>query len=74
MWQSSASSSSERSRPSIQAANPHQVDSPYAAMRLFITLILMIVGASGMYVMDPDGSNIQPMINIKSLGTLEWLP
>jgi len=39
------------SSPSSQAAGRHQVDSPYAAMRLFITLILMIVGASGMYVM-----------------------
>ena len=29
----------------------HQVDSRFAALRLFITLILMIVGASGMYVM-----------------------
>lgn len=29
----------------------HRVDSSYAVMRLFITLILMIVGASGMYVM-----------------------
>ena len=38
------------SSSSRQAASLHQVDSSYAAMRLFITLILMIVGASGMYV------------------------
>ncbi|MBB5390156.1 putative MFS family arabinose efflux permease [Herbaspirillum sp. SJZ130] len=38
------------SSPSSQAASRHQIDSPYAAIRLFITLILMIVGASGMYV------------------------
>lgn len=38
------------SSPSSQAAGLHQPDSPYAAMRLFITMILMIVGASGMYV------------------------
>lgn len=30
--------------------DPHQVDSPYAVMRLCITMILMVVGASGMYV------------------------
>ncbi len=32
------------------------------------------IAASGMYVMDPDGTNIKPMVTIKSLGTLEWLP
>ncbi|KAF1048305.1 MAG: putative MFS-type transporter YhjX [Herbaspirillum frisingense] len=39
------------SSPSGHAASLHRVDSSYAVMRLFITLILMIVGASGMYVM-----------------------
>jgi Tol biopolymer transport system component len=32
------------------------------------------LAASGMYVMTPDGTLIKPLVDIKSLGTLEWVP
>ena len=32
------------------------------------------IASSGMYVMDPTGANVKPLIQIKSLGTLEWVP
>lgn len=35
---------------------------------------IAFLAASGMYVMSPDGSLIKPLIQIKSLGTLEWVP
>ncbi|RYY96352.1 MAG: MFS transporter, partial [Comamonadaceae bacterium] len=34
------------------AAHPHQPDSRYAMLRLFITLLIMTVGSSGMYVVS----------------------
>ena len=34
---------------------------------------IAFLAASGMYVMDPTGENVQPLIPIKSLGTLEWV-
>ena len=37
--------------PESAAADRHQVDSSYAVIRLCITMVLMVVGASGMYVM-----------------------
>lgn len=46
---SSPAASSRTSHPAH--VDRHQVDSSYAVMRLCITLVLMIVGASGMYVM-----------------------
>ena len=45
----SPAASSRTSHP--DHVDRHQVDSSYAVMRLCITLVLMIVGASGMYVM-----------------------
>ena len=36
----------------MQAASPSLVDSRYAVMRLMVTLALMTIGASGMYVMS----------------------
>lgn len=38
------------SPPQSPPADRHQIDSPYAVMRLCITMVLMVVGASGMYV------------------------
>jgi len=35
---------------------------------------IAFLSASGMYVMDPVGEDVKPLIDIKSLGTLEWVP
>jgi Tol biopolymer transport system component len=32
------------------------------------------ISASGVYVMDPDGANVTPIVPIDALGTLEWVP
>jgi Tol biopolymer transport system component len=35
---------------------------------------IAFLSASGMYEMDPLGEKVSPLIQIKSLGTLEWVP
>jgi Tol biopolymer transport system component len=32
------------------------------------------ISASGIYVMNPDGSEVTPLLPIDALGTLEWVP
>ncbi|MBI3242772.1 MAG: PD40 domain-containing protein [Chloroflexi bacterium] len=34
---------------------------------------LAFIAASGVYVMNPDGSGLTPMIPVETLGTLEWI-
>jgi len=34
---------------------------------------LAFIAASGIYVMNPDGSGLTPMIPVDTLGTLEWI-
>jgi Tol biopolymer transport system component len=34
---------------------------------------IAFLSASGLYVMDPAGEDVKPLIQIKSLGTLEWV-
>jgi hypothetical protein len=43
---------SSKLHPSIKAADASLIDSAYAARRLFITLLLMTLGGSSMYVVS----------------------
>jgi len=35
---------------------------------------LIFVSATGLYVMNPDGSDLQRLLNIWSGGTVDWAP